>query len=81
MKSSPGADGVVPVNILNFVRAESDTYFAAGEARSGINAWHHTRQPTPIDEQLVVRMNRDTLYSSACVDISQGATLTLPDAD
>ena len=24
-------------------------------------------------------MNRDTLYSSAVVDISEGATLTLPD--
>ena len=28
----------------------------------------------------MIRQNRDTLYSSAIVDISEGATLTLPDA-
>ena len=33
-----------------------------------------------IDDQPVIRKNRDTLYSGALVDISQGATLTLPDA-
>src|SRR4029077_1066920 len=31
-------------------------------------------------DQPVIRENRDTLYSSAIVDISQGATLTVPDA-
>ena len=34
-----------------------------------------------IDKQLVIRMNRDTLYSSAVFDLDAGpATLTLPDA-
>ncbi len=28
----------------------------------------------------MIRQNRDTLYSSAIVDISEGATLSLPDA-
>ena len=28
----------------------------------------------------MIRMNRDTLYSLAIVDISEGATLTVPDA-
>lgn len=46
----------------------------------GVNRWLHIRVPTPIDSQTVIRMNRDTLYSSAFVDISEGATLTLPDA-
>ena len=33
-----------------------------------------------IDEQTVMRMNRDTLYSFVIVDLAAGATLTLPDA-
>jgi hypothetical protein len=45
----------------------------------GVNQWHHNRQPTPLDQQNVIRMNRDTVYSFAIVDISKGATLTLPD--
>ncbi|HEY6665710.1 MAG TPA: DUF1254 domain-containing protein [Propionibacteriaceae bacterium] len=34
----------------------------------------HAAGPSP-----VIRMNRDTLYSTAVVDISAAATLTLPD--
>ena len=45
----------------------------------GINKFYHFREPTPVDNQPTVRMNRDTLYSTAVVDISEGATLTLPD--
>jgi hypothetical protein len=44
-----------------------------------VNQFFHFREPTPIDNQPVIRMNRDTLYSTAVVDISEGATLTLPD--
>ncbi len=33
---------------------------------------------TPTDKQTVARMNRDTYYSLAIVDVSKGATLTLP---
>jgi hypothetical protein len=71
----------VPVNVDNFARAESDRMFAAiGGQAGGVNRWHHYRAPTPIDQQTVIRMNRDTLYSAAVVDISDGATLTIPDA-
>ena len=44
-----------------------------------INTWGHFRTPTPLDAQPVIRMNRDTLYSAAVVDISKGATLTIPE--
>jgi hypothetical protein len=47
----------------------------------GLNRWQHSRTPTPLDHQPVIRMNRDTLYSSAVVDIREGAALTLPEAD
>jgi hypothetical protein len=69
------------VTAENFARAETDRMFVSLIAQAGgINRWHHSRQPTPIDQQPVVRMNRDTLYSLAVVDISEGATVTLPDA-
>ncbi len=65
----------------NFVRAESNRMFAGMQsAAGGVNRWDHLRAPTAIDEQTVIRMNRDTLYSMAIVDISQGATVTVPDS-
>ena len=70
----------VAVNVDNFPRAETDRMFAAVQAQAGVNQWLHYRVPTPIDRQTVIRMNRDTLYSAAVVDISAGARLTIPDA-
>ena len=71
----------VKVNIDNFARAESDRMFAAIQDQAGgVNHWQHTRTPTPVDQQTVIRMNRDTLYSTAIVDISKGSTVTVPDA-
>ena len=46
----------------------------------GINRWQHNREPTPLDQQTVVRMNRDTLYSFAVVDLKDGATVTIPES-
>lgn len=68
------------VNVDNFARAESDRMLlgAAVEA-GGVNTWGHRREPAALDAQLVIRMNRDTLYSMAVVDISEGATLTIPE--
>ena len=42
---------------------------AAGAA---VNGWTHIRMPTPLDQQSVIRMNRDTLYSVAVVDAADG---------
>jgi hypothetical protein len=69
------------VNVDNFVRAESDRMFASFAAEAGgANRLNHRRAPTAVDQQPVIRMNRDTLYSAAVVDISSDATLTIPDA-
>jgi hypothetical protein len=46
----------------------------------GVNQLLHNRAPTPIDHQTVIRMNRDTLSSTAIVNISEGARVTVPDA-
>jgi hypothetical protein len=70
----------VSVTIGNFVRAESDRMmFDLMRSAGGINRWQHNRRPTPLDQQTVVRMNRDTLYSFAVVDLAEGADLTMPD--
>ena len=68
-----------PVNVDNFARAETDRMFAAIQRDAGgTNTWSHNREPTPLDHQPVIRQNRDTLYSAAVVDLTAGATLTIP---
>lgn len=69
------------VNVDNFVRAETARMFELGllSQTAGYNALAHVRVPTSVDNQPVIRMNRDTLYSSAIVNISGGATVRLPD--
>ena len=75
------ADEAVPVNVDNFVRAETASQIDRGlKMTNGVNKWFHFQKPVPLDKQTVIRMNRDTLYSMAYVDISEGATLTLPDS-
>ena len=70
----------VPVTIDNFVRAATDVEFEKYLSLGGaVNRFFHFLTPTPIEQQPTVRMNRDTLYSSALVDISEGAALVLPD--
>jgi hypothetical protein len=72
----------VPVTIDSFARAESDLYFARVLKDSGaIGKFLHRREPAQIDKQTVIRLNRDTLYSSAIFDLDAGpVTVTLPDA-
>ncbi len=72
--------GQMPVNVDNFVRAETNRMMSSIAQPVGINGWLHFRAPTPLDEQVVIRMNRDTLYSACVADISHGATLTIPDS-
>ena len=71
----------ITVSVDNFVEAETarmmTNLMASG---GGINRFHHVRVPTPLDQQTVVRMNRDTLYSFAIVDLADGATVTIPDS-
>ena len=71
----------VKVSVDNFVRAETTRMMANLMAGAGgVNRFHHVRVPTPLDQQTVVRMNRDTLYSFAVVDLADGAVVTVPDA-
>ncbi|WP_430640149.1 DUF1254 domain-containing protein [Bradyrhizobium cytisi] len=71
----------IPITVDNFVRAESDLYFRGILKDSGgIGKVLHRREPAAIDKQTVIRLNRDTLYSSAVFDLDAGpVTITLPD--
>ncbi|KRF34061.1 DUF1254 domain-containing protein [Nocardioides sp. Soil805] len=69
------------VNADNFALAETHRMMAGLQRDAGgVNQFSHNREPAAIDKQTVIRMNRDTLYSFAVVDISAGAVLTVPDA-
>lgn len=81
VKAIAAASTSVPVTVENFVRAETDLYLAAVVKRGAFGKFDHGRQPTRIDEQTVVRMNRDTLYSAAVFDLAAGpVTITLPES-
>lgn len=75
------SDAAIAVGVNNFIRAESDLYMGKMVASGGFARFVHSREPVPIDAQNVIRMNRDTLYSSAVFDLDAGpVTITLPEA-
>ncbi|OCB44357.1 carboxylesterase [Mycobacterium vulneris] len=64
----------------NFARAESDLYFSGIVRDGGFGQFFHNREMSRIDHQIVVRQNRDTLYSAGVFDLDAGpVTITLPD--
>ena len=63
----------------NFTRAQTDLMFRDVSALAGgVNRFHVIRGPTPLDQQTIMRMNLDTLYSGAIIDTAKGATITVP---
>ena len=77
---SPAGDAI-PVTVDDFVRAESDLYAASFVKEGGLGKLQHRREPASIDNQTVIRLNRDTLYSSGVFDLDAApVTITLPDA-
>jgi hypothetical protein len=74
------AGSAIPVTVDNFVRAESDLYMGNVVKENGLGKLNHRREPARIDDQIVIRLNRDTLYSSAVFDLDAGpVTITMPD--
>src|SRR3712207_1201438 len=79
-QTPPASRPPVAVTPDNFVRAESDRYFASSVQRAGLGRLEHNRNPMPIDAQTVIRANRDTLYSSGVFNLDAGpVTIALPD--
>lgn len=78
--ATPALAEPVKVTTDNFIRAESDLFMGGIAGSGAFEAWDHTREPSPLDKQTVIRLNRDTLYSAVLFDLDAGpATVTLPD--
>ncbi len=80
--TAASADGEKPtrVTVDNFRRAESNTYFARFVKEGGFGRFKHERELAAIDNQTVIRLNRDTLYSFGVFDLDAApVTVTLPD--
>ena len=72
----------IAVALDNYEEAESDLAFYNVTKLVGMNTFFHF--PTgafDLDNQTVVRMNRDTYYSAAVIDTTQGATVTIPETN
>ena len=72
----------IPVTLDNYEVAESDLAFYNITKLVGMNTFFHF--PTgafDLDNQTVVRMNRDTYYSGAIIDTTEGATVTIPETN
>ncbi|MEJ8856583.1 DUF1254 domain-containing protein [Variovorax robiniae] len=72
----------VPVTIDNFVRSESDRYLKTLATQGGgVGKLMHRRTLASIERQPIIRLNRDTLYSSGVFDLDAGpVTIRMPDA-
>jgi hypothetical protein len=78
---SAAGHGTKPVNVDNFVRAESDHMFRANMKafNAKIGQLILLRKPTTPDNQPVIRMNQDTLYAGVVLDLSKPVKTTLPE--
>ena len=77
--ATAGEMGVI-VTPETFIHAETDGRFNGIVKRAGgVNLPSYFRVPTPLDAQIVMRMNRDTVYTMYIVDTSKGATITVPE--
>lgn len=78
--TAPPLERMQLVTPETYIRAESDRQFGdIVKMAGGVNRFYHFRKVTPLNEQNIVRMNRDTLYSMGVVDTSKGATITVPE--
>lgn len=90
--NTSAANDVVTVTVDNFPRAESHSYMAKYVKRDGFGKYTHDREFVPISDdeadgpsygQPVIRMNRDTLYSSAVLNLTatNETILTQPEVE
>jgi len=67
------------VTVDNFVRAESDLTFGRYVEKGAFGKILNMREPTPINKQDVIRMNRDTIYSMGVFDLNEPVTIVKPE--
>jgi hypothetical protein len=75
--SAQAAELVTPDN---FNRAETDSYFKKKVDDGMFGRIVHVREPASVDKQLIVRMNRDTLYSFGVFDLTEPVTIVKPNS-
>ncbi|TCC50588.1 DUF1254 domain-containing protein [Kribbella capetownensis] len=66
------------VDRSNFTVAETDRYFSAHSEDHPVNTVRHSRGFSDVANQVVIRENKDCLYSHAVVDVSKGAVIANP---
>lgn len=69
------------VYVNNYDRAETDIHMNVAINGGWLGKMYHFRNVTPIlssDQRQVVRMNRDTLYSSTVFDLTSPVTFEMP---
>lgn len=74
---SVGALADIKVSAANYVQAETDWNFVGLQAKAPINTWVHQDRVTEAN-QTIIRSNADVVYSLALVDVSEGATFSVP---
>jgi hypothetical protein len=77
--AASGAFAAEPVTLDNFKRVETDHYLSTYVAKGCFGKLCNDREPTAVDKQAVVRMNRDTPYSAGVLDLSTPVTIVKPD--
>jgi hypothetical protein len=77
-----------PVTEENYARAETEVIFADYVKRiadatgtNGMGEWLHFRKGADPKDRTVMRINFDTLYSMAILDLTEDAVLTMPETD
>ena len=58
--------------------SETDFNIKRSLAKAGINEWAHQSDVSDVKTQQVIRENQDVIYSSAVVDVREGATFSVP---
>jgi len=77
---SLSAQSPIIVNVENYVRAESDSQIQTyAETLNCFGRLVHQRDFYSIDNQLTVRVNRDTYYSFGVFDLTSPVTIIKPD--
>jgi hypothetical protein len=61
--------------------SETDFNMKRHLAKAPVNHWAHQDDVSNVETQQVIRENQDVIYSSAVVDISEGATISCPASD
>ncbi len=77
--SAHSAVAAEAVTIDNFPRVETDYYFKTRTDAGCFGKLCNERGPKPVDDQPVIRLNRDTPYSNGVFDLTTPLTIIKPD--